>query len=381
MILLISALSLLMFCSPKQDEVKRIMEDGVEVVFNHLEPYNIEEEPNILHLEKKFTIDTEKYDITKIGLTDIQGFDVDSEDNIYFFLPPLSPEKLIYKFDKDGNFIASFGQKGQGPGELQHAYYQRITIDDEIPIVSGRKLLFFDSEGNFIKEKNFELGVVAGGLFPLGNGNFLMRTFEGMTRGPIDSPPEDDDILLLSITNSELRTLKVIDVLRLNRLLLAMRSVHLMPVYFWEVSHGNIYIGNNRWGYEIRVFDLNGNLLKKIKKEYKPVKFPKEIRDEFKRANRVTPENQPPFQRLFFTDDDGRLFLMTFEKGENPNEYMFDIFNSDGIFIAKKSLDIYVERFTGNFPLYAKAKNKRLYCLKEKSSGYKELVVYKMNWE
>jgi len=27
------------------------------------------------------------------------------------------------------------------------------------------------------------------------------------------------------------------------------------------------------------------------------------------------------------------------------------------------------------------AKNDRLYCVKEKESGYKELVVYKMRWE
>jgi len=109
-----------------------------------------------------------------------------------------------------------------------------------------------------------------------------MRTFEGITRGPVDSPPEEDDILLLSITDSELKTIEVIDVFRLNKLLVAMRSIHLMPVYFWEISHGNIYIGNNQWGYEIRVFDLNGSLLKKIRKEYEPVMFPKEIRDEFK---------------------------------------------------------------------------------------------------
>jgi len=71
---------------------------------------------------------------------------------------------------------------------------------------------------------------------------------------------------------------------------------------------------------------------------------------------------------------------MTFEKGKNQNEYMFDIFNSYGVFIARKSLDVYVERFTGNFPLYAKVKKNRLYCLKKKDRGYKELAVYRMNW-
>lgn len=354
------------------------MEDGVEVIVNYLEPYKIKGEPSTLHLEEEFTIDTEKEEIAELGLTDIRGFDVDSEENIYIFMPPLSKENLIYKFDRDGNFITSFGRRGQGPGEIQYAYYQRITMDNEIPIVDGRglKLLFFDKDGNLLKETRQEYDIVSGGqVIPLENGNFLIRSVE---RG---NPSDEGDSLILSIHNSEFKTIKVIDVLNLSNQLLAMRSIHMMPVFFWEVSHGKIYVANSRRGYEIRVFDLSGNLLKKIKKKYKPLKFPKEIRKQFESRNRVVPDYQPPFQRLFFTDDDGRLFIMTFEKGENPKEYVFDIFNSDGALIIRKSLDVYVERFTGKFPLYAKAKNKRLYCLREKESGYKELVVYKMNWE
>ncbi|MFX0212313.1 MAG: hypothetical protein ACFFDT_40445, partial [Candidatus Hodarchaeota archaeon] len=113
---------------------------------------------------------------------------------------------------------------------------------------------------------------------------------------------------------------------------------------------------------EILVFDLDGNLIKKIKKEHRP-------------------GNQPPFQCLFFIDDDGRLFIMTFEKGENPKECIFDIFNSDGVLVARKSLDVYVRNGTLIQPLYAQSKNNRLYCLREKESGFKELVVYIMKWE
>ena len=147
------------------------------------------------------------------------------------------------------------------------------------------------------------------------------------------------------------------------------------------MSNGNIYIGNSERGYEIWVFDLNGNLLKKIKKNYKPVKFPNEIKEKYRGRGLNSPDYEPPFQCMSFTDDDGRLFIMTFEKGENPKEYIFDIFSSNGAFIGRASLDVFVRRATLIFPLYAKAKNKRLYCLREKESGYKELAVYKMNWE
>lgn len=60
------------------------MEDGVEVIVNHLESYNIEGEPNALHLEEEFVIGLERDDLAEIGITDIGGFDVDSEGNIFF---------------------------------------------------------------------------------------------------------------------------------------------------------------------------------------------------------------------------------------------------------------------------------------------------------
>jgi len=42
-------------CGPKQGKVERIMEDGVEVIVHHLEPYQIKGEPSVLHLEEEFT--------------------------------------------------------------------------------------------------------------------------------------------------------------------------------------------------------------------------------------------------------------------------------------------------------------------------------------
>ena len=77
-------LCLLIFCGQKQDEVEIIIEDGVEVVLNHLEPYKIKGETGNLVLKEQFTIDTEKDEIAAIGLSDISGFDVDSDGNIYF---------------------------------------------------------------------------------------------------------------------------------------------------------------------------------------------------------------------------------------------------------------------------------------------------------
>jgi hypothetical protein len=49
-----------------------------------------------------------------------------------------------------------------------------------------------------------------------------------------------------------------------------------------------------------------------------------------------------PAIKHFFLDDEGRLFVMTHEKWENPKEFMFDIFNPKGIFIVRNWIPLFV---------------------------------------
>ena len=155
------------------------------------------------------------------------------------------------------------------------------------------------------------------------------------------------------------------------------------PLWCWSVSKSYVYVANEERGYEIWAYDLDGNLVRKIKKEYKKVPISEEYKkkkidsspDIFKKMT-FFPEFFPPYQS-FFTDDRGRLFVMTYEEGENPGEFITDIFNNEGAFIGRKSLSIWVF----NSILWAKIKKNFLYSLKEKKSGYKELVVQKVTWE
>lgn|GEM_PF-5523430 len=113
---LILALSVLYACTPKTELPERIMEDGVEVVLNRLEPYTIKGKPSTFTLQKEFSIDTEDDATAQLGLTDIGlHFDVDSEANVYLTTYQ-NTEGMVYKFDSSGNFVRSFLRKGQGPG-------------------------------------------------------------------------------------------------------------------------------------------------------------------------------------------------------------------------------------------------------------------------
>ena len=84
-------------------------------------------------------------------------------------------------------------------------------------------------------------------------------------------------------------------------------------------------------------------------------------------------------------DEESRLYVMTYERGKGPNDFIFDIFNPDGLFIGRIELGNYGNLATSPIinplPLNVVAKNDRIYCLREKESGFKELVVYRMKWE
>jgi hypothetical protein len=66
--------------------------------------------------------------------------------------------------------------------------------------------------------------------------------------------------------------------------------------------------------------------------------------------------------------------------GVNPGEFMYDIFNSEGIFIGRMSLANMKNLCRPN-SFTIKVKKNCLYGLQEKENGYKELVVYRIVWK
>jgi hypothetical protein len=365
------------------DKVERIMEDGVEVIINHLEPYRIKGEPSNIHLEKEFVLDTENDVMVNLGLTDIGEFDVDSKGNIYLINQKAS-ENIIFKFDREGNFVHSFCRRGQGPGELQMAIHLRINSQDEIEITDVyKKLLIFNKDGDLVKEFPFARRVAIGLMvIPLSSKNYLI-----LWGG--NDPPGDYLIRRpLSLFNANLEEIKKFGEYKVPNYMNG-KSVKGTSSFAYCLGNRHIFVGNDDEDYEVWVYDLEGNLTRKIKKDYKKVPISKEFieelmkvleSDQLRKKMTYFPESFPPYQ-AFFSDDKGRLFVMTYEKGEAHNEHVFDIFNADGIFIGRKNLKVFFNPIEDGFVLWATIKENRFYCRNEKESSFKEFVVYKMRWE
>lgn len=380
------ALCALFCCVPEQDEVERINEEGVEVVVNHLDPYRMKDSPSTLKLEKILTIDTEDEAIAAQGVPDIYLFDVDAEGNIYILRPPTSPGDLVFKFSEGGNLLTSFAPMGQGPFEAEYPNGILAAGKDRIWILEQpkRKYLEFDLDGKGIAHR--ELDMNYDDLALLKNGNFLMRNIQQRDMGAKYFP------IVLSLYDSGLQKIKELDRFQKfwNRIVAPTLQEKIVCgielIFLGKPQDDRIYVGNSERGYEILVFDLDGRLIRKIRKEYSSVPVSQDYKEKYLKEFSFMPEYAKkiyfpdcwhPFHS-FFPDDEGRLYVMTYEPGINPGEHMFDIFDRDGVFFARKSLSAHHWGW-GN--LNARARGQKLYAVQEKESGYKRLAVYRMRWE
>jgi hypothetical protein len=315
-------------------------------------------------LEKVLTIDTENNKTAEMGLTDIRHFDIDSEGKI-FITNPKAKENYIFILNRDGSLVSVFGSMGQGPGELQSPLELAISKKDEVFITDRGKVVVFSNTGQFIKDIRIDREYQK--IIPLDRDRYLaiaVRLNEDLS--------QNFQVLLCS---SEMEELKTLDSSIIESFQKATKVNIIPTLVHWEKSDNHIFTGHTD-EYEIRVFDFDGQLLRSIKKEYEAVslsdedreryennmqRYPPEIKESF-----FIPEAFPPFRDIVALGDE-TLLIQTYEKS-NEGSSVYDIFDTNGDFQGKTELEGYQVKFRGG----------RVYCLKQKESGYKELVVYRL---
>ncbi|MCK4646573.1 MAG: 6-bladed beta-propeller, partial [Candidatus Aminicenantes bacterium] len=324
---------ILSYCGTQQEKVDKVIEDGVEVVINHLEPYQIGNISSFT-LEEVLKIDTEEDEISNLGIADIFGFEVSSVGEIFILRAYKGEGDFIFKFDRDGEFLKSFGPQGQGPGEFQNPHHIALDSEDNIVIIDLARgpLLKYDKDGTFLDDHE-----MPGGDIRVTSGPRANLLVWGMSYNP------DKEKALysfkLKLLNPDLEVLQLIDKFSVRVSPEKMGATE--PLLYWSASHDNIYVANEERGYEIWVLDFKGKLIRKIQKEYRKIpvsenykkktlhSFPEYMREKMKDVL-YFPAFHPPIQSIV-AGDDGVLLVSTFEEGKNPGEFMFDIFNEEGV--------------------------------------------------
>lgn len=363
---LLGALFFLDF-SPIGQKIRIQKEDGVEVIYNPKNPPPPPGSPTKLILEEVFTLGQEKEG--EVPFSQLAGFTVDSKERVFVLD---SKESEVKVFDNHGQFLFKFGRPGQGPGELNNPIGIHLTPKGEILIEDAlnQRLSLFSPEGKFIKSISTAKLLGLSGIVLDSRGNFVARQ---MVMAGNNLKWE------IKKYNVELEPLYTVASIAFPNPLEGKINPFQFIVIYKIGPFDNLYYGEIS-KYEIKVFNPEGKLIRKILKEYDPVKISEEDKKKMlaqipEEANAlkdrlVFPEYYPPYQSFSF-DDEGRLFVNTFEKGKNKGEYYFDIFDQQGRYIAKIPLKV--------VPSYWQ--NKKVYALETIEEGYNLLHCFRFTWK
>jgi hypothetical protein len=360
-------------------KIERRVENGVEIIVNHLEPYKLAV-PQSLKLDEEFIIDLAADELIRAGLAEPTGLDIDSSGDINIWNQGKS-ENFIYKFDRKGKYLTSFGRRGQGPGELQ--FPTSFAINDRgVLVISDtlqRKMVILGKDGAYIRQAVADSPLI----YPKANDRYVLILRES-------NPNEDYTSNTWILCDTNLKKLKELDRSKEVKYSLAKSIPALPPLSGCFLSKRNIFVAKYDKDYEIRVFNLDGTLERRILKEYKPVPLTGKRKENLiKRFERlpvdlrkkvIYPDSLLPFQ-CAFADDEVRLYVMTYEETGKPGEFWYDIFDKDGVFVGRMKLDNYGQYgVTREGPTFAMAKAGRLYYFREKVDGFKDLVICRMSW-
>ena len=377
------AVAVMIACGKDGHRAGRTIQDGVESVENGTGIYAVKAEPRALTLREEFRIDLEDEAVAATGLTDIENLDADSRGRIFIYRRYATSGNTVFEFDSRGRFERSFCPIGQGPGEVQNPRFMRLNGKEEIPVVSmgSRKVLLFDAEGTVLRTADLPalFFPLPHGFVPLANGDYLV------THIRVD--PRTLDMLKISVglfgpDFNEWRELRAYPIPEETDLKTIFTD---FPVV--AASRTSIFLTSMASSREIEVYDLAGRLIRRILADYPAVDIPRGFREEFLgplppdhpyRRNLAFPKTFPPFLALY-ADDRERLYVVGHGKNPAAGANTCDIFSPSGDRIMRTSLG-YQTLELGPPLRDIVIKNGRLYCVREKPSGFPEVLVFSLHW-
>jgi len=362
------------FCK-KESEIeyfKTEMIDGVKVIHN----FNIEPE--------KAYKDMEFIEDLSIGV--IEGHenymfnypaDVESdrEGNIYVLD---YMDCVIKKYDPDGKFIKKFGGKGQGPGEFQAASCMFISRQNELYVkdAGSNKIEQFSQDGEYLKTFSFDMS----NYFKLdGNNEFIFDFYTF----------DEDGIRYLCVGGIESKKENPKPFLSERQYWPARWSdnefTYDYPYFLrWDINSNDQVYAASAVNYEISVFDSDGILLFKFKRDFNSVPVEGE---EFKKISeiqdKVSMDRGPnplstklvyPAFKLIAIDEEDRVWVEHYQPvwiNKANEETIYDVFSSEGIFQ-------FATKIPGHIYPQLTFKNGYIYALKKDESGYSRAVRIKI---
>ncbi|MCK5222418.1 MAG: hypothetical protein KAR14_12610, partial [Candidatus Aminicenantes bacterium] len=231
----------------------------------------------------------------------------------------------IYVYSKDNlKYIGKFGKKGEGPGEINASRMGGLSfnlnvVNNNIFIHNRSKVMFFEKNGRFIREKKLTGGFIRG-MTPVGS-NFVARSFKiGENRSRTES---------ISIYNNKFKKIGEVTGKKGSEF----TRGSFVKIYFDQnifnmKTHGKTIYLNNSKDFVINTYDESGKKLNPLKIKYSPLKISgskkAEIKNYYKNDSRFSDfwerikdmfdiaDQYPAIKNFFVTDN--KIYVHTFKR-------------------------------------------------------------------
>jgi len=305
------------------------------------------------------------------------------KDRIYLWDADLAKADYSIKIltASDYSLIRSFGKKGKGPGEFLTGAGLPHLAGTDVWSEDIRKIVVFNSEGEFRREIPFPPGFrgMFHSLLPLGDHFAALAT-------DWTSNPSGQLLWQGRVFDKEFKTVKqfVSDIPSLyppppppppppGQKEPALKESKPEPKIVYEaipecidyaVANDKIFVADTRKGFHISVFDDQGRLLYEITKGYDKLKVPADFQGPYlqflkqknawllNQADIKFREYYPAF--YFFKIADNKIFIATYAKKDGLNElYVLDLKGN----ILKRSFSFPLDQtFDSNYQNFSVAK-------------------------
>jgi len=348
-LLLISCIAFFML---QAQEIKKKIENGVTVIRNPKTPVPPSGSQSKMTMKEDLVIgkDTKK---ENYWFSSLNSLAVDDSGNIY----TLDPKEIkIRIFDSNGKLLRTFGRQGQGPGEFSGPGWMNVMPDGDLIVfdVLSRRFTYLTLDGKFLK--TVSTSTLPPGVVRIDKKGFIYQHKSRRGSKPIDELIKYDPSL------NPVMKIHSFESIRKSR-----AWNPFSKQYYFDVTKEGYLIWLLSSTYNIHVIDSKGNTLKRIVKDYDPVKVTDA--DKERLTKRYSPSGDPLRLKIEFpkyypaiaglvSDDQGWIYTQTYEKDGQGGVY-YDVFNQEGHYIARFSLP--------ENERVVVIKKKKLYCMVRES--------------
>lgn len=270
-------------------------------------------------------------------------FELKIDDQGYFYILDWSDCHILV-YDDSGKYVRTIGRKGQGPGEFLAPAFFDFLRDGRLFVNDGRnqRISIFDLEGNPLGDFRLE-GFYSGMLIDSSDRIYLQKSSQ-KKEAKLTSEFQEIQVItgIYSMDSDGQNMTHLVDIETETIRTKAMEGGTVMVSgsrnerFVWALNpKGKLYVGFSKT-YQISGLSEDGAVEFRFGREYTPVA------NEAHEKNPRISKFYPAFNPNILIDGEGNCWIRQFTPADFEG-YLYDIFNSEGIFIKQAVL---------SYPLY-----------------------------